>query len=73
MKFIKTYVIEVEFNEDEIANTIADCGFAFDEAIEEFGSIEEFVEGYVDDCIVCHCSDEKLFKNIHIKEMSSLA
>ena len=73
MKVIKTYIIEVEINEDEIANTIDDCGFTIDEAVEEFGSIEEFVEGYVDDSIVCHCDGEKLFKDIHIKKELSLA
>jgi len=73
MKVIKTYTIEVEIEESEIARTIEDCGFTLDEAVEEFGSIEEFVEGYVDDSIICHCDDEKLFKNIHIKKELSLA
>lgn len=66
MKVIKTYTIEVEIDENEIINT-------FDEAIEEFGNIEEFIEMYVDNSIVCHCDDEKLFKDIHIKKELSLA
>lgn len=73
MKVIKTYIIEVEINEDEITNTIEDCGFTIDEVVEEFGSIEEFVEGYVDDCIVCNCGDEKLYKDVHIKKTLLLA
>ena len=73
MKVIKTYTIEVEIDEDEITNTIDDCGFTIDEAVEEFGSVEEFVEGYVDDSIVCNCGDEKLFKDIHIKKTLLLA
>ena len=66
MKVIKTYIIEVEINEDEIANT-------FDETVKEFGNIEEYVKMYVDNSIVCHCDDEKLFKDIHIKKELSLA
>lgn len=73
MKVIKTYTIEVEIDENEIASTIEDCGFTLDEAVEEFGSVEEFIEGYVDDCIVCHCGDEKLFKDVHMKKELSLA
>lgn len=73
MKVIKTYIIEVEINEDEIANTIEDCGFTIDEAVEEFGSIEEFVEGYVDDSIVCNWDEGALIKDIHIKKTLSLA
>ncbi len=73
MKVIKTYTIEVEIDENEIASTIEDCGFTLDEAVEEFGSVEEFIEGYVDDCIVCYCGDEKLFKDVHIKKELSLA
>ena len=66
MKVIKIYTIEVEINEDEIINT-------FDETVEEFGNIEESVKMYVDNSIVCHCDDEKLFKDIHIKKELSLA
>ena len=66
MKVIKTYTIEVEINEDEIANT-------FDETVKEFGNIEACVKMYVDNSIVCHCDDEKLFKDIHIKKELSLA
>ena len=66
MKVIKTYIIEVEINEDEIANT-------FDETVKEFGNIEECVKLYVNNSIVCHCDDENLFKDIHIKKELSLA
>lgn len=58
MKFVKTYSIEVEVDDTTIPVLIEDCGYDAESVIEEYGSIEEFVEGYVDEVIICNPYDE---------------
>lgn len=58
MKFVKTYAIEVEVDDAMIPVLVEDCGYDAESVIEEYGSIEEFVEEYVDEVICCSPYDE---------------
>ena len=64
MKFEKNYKITVEIYDDKIDEMLEYCGETRESAIEEWGSVEEWVAGYVEDSMWCNVdTDEEYIKD----------
>lgn len=69
MKFEKSYKVTVEIYDDKIDQMLEWCGETRESAIEEWGSVEEWLAGYAEESIVCHVDwDEEYIKDWVIED-----
>lgn len=69
MKFERTYKVTVELYDEKVDDLIEICGETREIAIEEYGSVEEWLIGYVEDSIFCNVDhDEEYIKTWDIDQ-----
>ena len=51
MLFKKISTLTININDEMKQKIIEDCGWTIDEILEEYDSVDEFIQGWVEECL----------------------